>query len=595
MRYRPVALIVLIALIALPYAFISVQNTISQTTGGNAQNFSVNVTNSGNEPLYDARLQVQNAQNSSYFSFPAGIPIRSSIYASGALPVPRKPGTYILLANVTVKNYLNKDFNIISAAPYYVSGKRDCPATVRLGPVSLIGSKTAQAAVSNPTDAALSVTVSVLSSSELELPQPQAVELAPHETKILNLTFGKGLANFNSNHQAYLALETEDSSAHYLSLSPFSVRVEPQPYQEKGKDIFLALGCLFALAAAASVLFRWRTAPKPVEREPKPLSYSIGKFALIALALYLLYRFYMSGMFINFGEGTRFALTVLFGAYLAYAIPYSLKLPAGAFGQKDKIDTMLEFVSGSLREGKVRENFTPEVRTAFLGIAVKAFFLPIMLDFALTNFWAIYGSLNSFSPSYQLFDLIFTWGYGLAMALLFFVDTWVFVLSYGIETPLLGNRIKSVDPTFLGWFVTLICYPPITQLAHAYVPSGPGDWADFNSMLITGAVRTASIALFIIYVWATYALGMRSSNLTNRGIVGRGPYAHVRHPAYASKNLAWLLYAFPSFNPALFVPQALWALVYVMRAYTEERHLSADPEYLAYRKKVKYMFVPGLW
>ena len=40
------------------------------------------------------------------------------------------------------------------------------------------------------------------------------------------------------------------------------------------------------------------------------------------------------------------------------------------------------------------------------------------------------------------------------------------------------------------------------------------------------------------YALASIALNFKSSNLTNRGIVARGPYAIVRHPAYITKNLA---------------------------------------------------------
>lgn len=597
MRCRlPLILLLLASLALLPaaYAFIGVQNTITQTTKDGVQAYSVNVTNSGNEPLYDARLQVLNAQSSGFFNFQS-IPGGASAYANGTLPAPPKPGSYPIIANVTARNYLNKDFNIVSAAAYFVSEKKSPAVSARVDAVSLLGSNSTMAIISNTGSAHLHLTLSVLSSSELALPQPQNVSLAPYETRTINLTFSKGLANFNSNHQAYLLMESEDADFHYLSIAPFAIRVSFQPYEETGKNAFLVFGGLFALAAAAIVLFRWRSPAQPARDAERPIGSRIAKFALIAAALYLLYIFYMSGRFINFNDNTKFALTVLFGAYLAYSIPYSLKLPARIFGEKDKIDALMDFASGSLSGGSMRKNFTPEIRTAFLSVAVKAFFLPIMLDFALTNFWAIYGSLGSFSLSYQPFDLLFIWGYGLSMAVLFFVDTWVFLLSYGIETPLLGNRIKSVDPTFLGWFSALICYPPFSPLAHAYIPSGPGDWADFNSFLVTGAVRAAAVLLFIVYVWATYALGMRSSNLTNRGIVGGGPYKYVRHPAYASKNLAWLLFALPSFNPLLFLSQGVWAAVYVARAYTEERHLSADPEYLEYRKKVRWMFIPGVW
>jgi protein-S-isoprenylcysteine O-methyltransferase Ste14 len=38
-----------------------------------------------------------------------------------------------------------------------------------------------------------------------------------------------------------------------------------------------------------------------------------------------------------------------------------------------------------------------------------------------------------------------------------------------------------------------------------------------------------------------------------------------------------------------------WNLLYVARAITEEQHLSADPHYREYKKRVRYRFIPGLF
>jgi len=38
-----------------------------------------------------------------------------------------------------------------------------------------------------------------------------------------------------------------------------------------------------------------------------------------------------------------------------------------------------------------------------------------------------------------------------------------------------------------------------------------------------------------------------------------------------------------------------WSAVYFVRAWTEERHLLADPEYQAYVQKVRYRFIPGIY
>ena len=117
-------------------------------------------------------------------------------------------------------------------------------------------------------------------------------------------------------------------------------------------------------------------------------------------------------------------------------------------------------------------------------------------------------------------------------------------------------------------------------------------------------VLLVALALFS---WASIALGFKCSNLTNRGIVTHGPYAFVRHPAYAAKNLAWWLGALPmlgmmmatgSWKSIGYSLLALfgWTTIYALRAITEERHLLlSNNGYAEYAQKVRWRFVPGIW
>ncbi len=108
-----------------------------------------------------------------------------------------------------------------------------------------------------------------------------------------------------------------------------------------------------------------------------------------------------------------------------------------------------------------------------------------------------------------------------------------------------------------------------------------------------------------IFASASIALGFKASNLTHRGVVARGPYALVRHPAYTSKNLAWWIGAIPAvataFSHSTFDGiQAVASVVgttmiYALRALTEEDHLRrVDGEYAAYAARVRYRFIPGV-
>ena len=80
----------------------------------------------------------------------------------------------------------------------------------------------------------------------------------------------------------------------------------------------------------------------------------------------------------------------------------------------------------------------------------------------------------------------------------------------------------------------------------------------------------------------------------NRGVRSSGLYRIVRHPVYFSELL--LLAGIVIANPTT-TNMLLWvceSILQLMRACTEEQFLASDPEYRAYRKRVRYRLIPGL-
>ncbi|MFA6462105.1 MAG: methyltransferase [Candidatus Woesearchaeota archaeon] len=234
----------------------------------------------------------------------------------------------------------------------------------------------------------------------------------------------------------------------------------------------------------------------------------------------------------------------------------------------------------SLFQSSTQLGLEKEEKVALLFILVKIFFLPTMIGF-------FYGNWSNLSFNN------FQW-YPFLLTLLFTIDTLIFSLGYIFESHKLNNIVKSVEPTFFGWFVALICYPPFNSIVGAYIPWGASDQVTFWSSGWTITLRIIIILLLAIYVWATVALGMKSSNLTNRGIVTKFPYSIVRHPAYISKNLMWWVTLLPVMNWPFALGMGVWSVIYFFRAWTEERHLSKDPDYVEYCKKVKWRFIPYL-
>ena len=237
---------------------------------------------------------------------------------------------------------------------------------------------------------------------------------------------------------------------------------------------------------------------------------------------------------------------------------------------------------------------------AFRAIAVKAIFLPLMVVlFRLQS-----QEFVKRAEAYFSCGRFFPYGYSAIYHGFFVVDVLVFGVGYGIEHPRLRNEIRSVESTLLGWCAALLCYPPLVWLTANAL-----GWFSFElpQFRLPALQLTAAIAMLLgvgVYTWASLALGLRASNLTNRGIVTTGPYRWMRHPAYVAKNVSWWIGAIPlllvlaSTNPWGLVPVVLgtaaWTAIYVLRAFTEERHLGSDPDYQAYRSRVRWRFIPGL-
>ena len=252
----------------------------------------------------------------------------------------------------------------------------------------------------------------------------------------------------------------------------------------------------------------------------------------------------------------------------------------------------------------------PKNKLGFLTVLVKFFFAPLMLSWLaghisnmLTNFtyvW-IYSDLLS-SDFVAIFQSHLFW---LTFQIILFADVFFFTLGYLIELPSLKNKIISVDPTVSGWVVALICYPPFNGTVGNVLPWPSTDFPFFENTYLLVGLNILLLILMGIYAWASVALNFKASNLTHRGIVAKGPYAIVRHPAYICKNLAWWIGAIPAlivgFSMGMFqvfmviFVMLVWNMIYFLRTMTEERHLRmVNEDYDNYMKKVKYKFIPGV-
>lgn len=255
-------------------------------------------------------------------------------------------------------------------------------------------------------------------------------------------------------------------------------------------------------------------------------------------------------------------------------------------------------------------SYSQKEKTALLSWIVKLFFIPLMITWLTKHIFSTINNWNYLASEISLFSsdfLVFfnTHFFWAAFNTILFIDVLFFTLWYLIEIPKLKNTIKSVEPTIIGWLVVILCYPPFNNYTNNFISWYSTDFPQFWNMYLHLGLNIMILILMGIYAWASLSLWMKASNLTNRWIVTKWPYKYVRHPAYICKNIAWLIWGIPmliiavSSDSLSLISVILglwwWAFIYYMRAMTEENHLSADSDYIEYKKQVPYKFIPKVW
>lgn len=227
-----------------------------------------------------------------------------------------------------------------------------------------------------------------------------------------------------------------------------------------------------------------------------------------------------------------------------------------------------------------------KLRQHLLGWLIKGFFLPLMFIYMCNDLGRFLAyDLARLNDPKNWFDFVYDQ--------LYFIDVGLVAMGYLMSLRITDTHFRSAEPTMLGWAVALACYQPFWSLiGHNYLAYETGyAWGAWlaNSPVAYGLWGAGILGLTAIYAWATVVFGARFSNLTHRGIITSGPYRYTKHPAYLAKGLSWWMISVP------FIVQGPAAetlrhclllvglnLVYLMRAKTEEWHLSRDPDYVRY-------------
>ena len=352
-------------------------------------------------------------------------------------------------------------------------------------------------------------------------------------------------------------------------------------------------------------------------------------YALNLSLLYLVIAFYHTAGEYGYQPGNAYYqvwfrfLEMAEYVYLWWGLPYVLITRALKYDAlADRRDTsslfakILKYFASHIPPFEfLRPEFDELDKKAARALLVKMFFLPLMTVFFYDQFPHLVNNVGYISSGIP--DAIANGYYNharfnadlfnISVASIFSVDVALAWCGYLISSRWVDNQTASAEPTMLGWIVCIICYPPFQMFLGLYY-GAPGERDFLHLYENQWAISIFSIMMllsYFVYMAATLWFGVRFSNLTNRGIIRKGPFAFIRHPAYASKNFSWWCVMFPAIlynaaNDGLLIAilqtigLVLMTYVYYWRAITEERHLSADPYYVSYCQQVKYRFIPGV-
>jgi len=173
----------------------------------------------------------------------------------------------------------------------------------------------------------------------------------------------------------------------------------------------------------------------------------------------------------------------------------------------------------------------------------------------------------------------------------FGIADWIYVLQHLV---VLGVALTRPSPSVRDYSIAsstavIIAYAyPYAQVIYLRWSPGEEAWPEGGLALVTLAAGLSFLSLLAI----RRRFGVRPAL---RGLVTSGPYRFVRHPMYLSYILGDIGYNLEEWN---FVTVLLvligWASL-VYRIYAEERVISQDAGWLAYRAQVRYRLFPDLW
>lgn len=154
---------------------------------------------------------------------------------------------------------------------------------------------------------------------------------------------------------------------------------------------------------------------------------------------------------------------------------------------------------------------------------------------------------------------------------------------------------QKLDYVFVGIaFAGFLAVFPVSSLDYRYQLAQAPEWLSWVSYV------PFSMG-FAVATWAQavnrfFEPGVRLQNDRGQRVIDTGPYAIVRHPGYISGSVLTLSIPLCLGSWWGMLPACVFVLALIPRTLFEERVLSKGlAGYSAYKARVRYRWIPGIW
>jgi protein-S-isoprenylcysteine O-methyltransferase Ste14 len=174
------------------------------------------------------------------------------------------------------------------------------------------------------------------------------------------------------------------------------------------------------------------------------------------------------------------------------------------------------------------------------------------------------------------------------------------IIGYGhsILGYLWGKKIRNLDFTIMGWLVNAICYTPLLgNVIWQMVPSYAGPDPIITDGPLYIFLMIVDFLLNLLYTLSIWNLGKMFGVMTDKGVRTNGFYSVVRHPSYTLEGLMFMTLMMNGFSTLTqWFAASMGIFIYYVRSERDDNFMSnSNPQYLSYKEKTPFKFLPGIY